>query len=124
MTIHDIGSVMLVVCALLSTTFVAGYYLTTDWKSTDVGRHLMAFSMSESAILLMYTARIIAGHDAVWFQIIRLLVFLSFPVVLAWRLVILLRYQLRPWVEERRKEQDGYLDDREGPGRVSTEEQR
>lgn len=114
---HNIGSILLIVCAVMSLTFVVGYHLTTDWRATEVGKHLMAFTASESAILTMYSARIIAGADAPWFEFVRLIVFISFPVVLGWRLAIMWRFSVKPWMEARRDRNDdgngdGYLDDR------------
>jgi hypothetical protein len=126
MTVHDIGSVLLVTCAVMAIVFCTGYHLSTNggWNDTEEGRHLMYFTASIAAILTMYTVKIISGSDAVWFEIIRLIIFVSFPIVLGWRLAMLWRYQFRFWLRARRRDKDGRPDDRTGPGRVPTEEQR
>lgn len=119
MTAYTVGSVLVVLCAVMAVLFCIGYHLTTDWRASEIGKHLMAFSLSEAAILVLSTIRFIVGADAPWFEFVRLVVFLSFPVVLAWRLIIIWRFSVKPWLEVRRgrndgSNDDGHLDDRGG----------
>lgn len=94
--IHAAGSVVLVICAVLSMTFVVVYHYSAVWWRSEVGKHLMAIASSETAILTTQSIRLIIGEDTSWFSFIRLVVFLSFPVTLIWRLWILWKLQIRP----------------------------
>jgi hypothetical protein len=121
--VHAVGNIFLVLCAFMSLAFVVIYQLTANWRATQVGRHLMAIAASETAILLSTTIRLFFGTN-VYFELVRLLIFLSFPVVLAWRLVILWKYQVKPQMEARRIRRARHLDDRSGSGGLPPEEQR
>lgn len=111
MTVHDAGSWVIVLCAVLSLTFVVGYHFSALWWKTEVGKHLMSIAASEAAILTTQSIRVISGVDSQCFEIFRLIVFLSFPMVLSWRLMILWKLQIRP-KRRIRKESGGWTKDR------------
>lgn len=96
MSVRDIGSWVLVLCAVLSLIFVIGYHFSAFWWETEVGKHLMSIAASEGAILTTQSLRIIFGLNQDWYEAVRLVVFLSLPVVLTWRLVILWKLQIKP----------------------------
>ncbi len=97
------GNFMVVLTALLSIACVVAYQFTTGgaWKTTETGRHLMAFMCSEAAVMTLALLRQILVSigitDPSWFYLLRLVVFLSIPFVFAWRLrLIILAYLDRP----------------------------
>lgn len=91
------GNLLLVVTALLNTACVVAYGWTTHggWRDSEVGRHLMAFMVSEATILDLGVVRLCTGllglPDPAWFQLLRLAVFVTLPFVMGWRLRIILR---------------------------------
>lgn len=92
-----IGDCLIVLCAVLSTACVLAYQVTTGgaWWDTEHGRHLMAFMAAITGVLLLSTVRIFAvdvlgQSDPSWFQVLRLAAFASLPLVLSWRLWLIL----------------------------------
>lgn len=92
-----VGGGLLVVTTLLALACPVAYQVTTrgTWRRSDVGRHLMAFMASMAAVLALSSVRFVlvtvAGRDdPAWFVWIRLIVFVSVPIVLAGRLSIIL----------------------------------
>lgn len=88
-----IGDGLIVLCATLAACCVVAYQVTTggQWKTSEYGRHLMAFTASVAGVLSLGAVRIIAvdvfeAVDPAWFQWLRLVVFATLPAVLAWRL--------------------------------------
>ncbi len=55
----------------------------------------MSFTGSIALVLMLSAARVFFG-DSSWFQFVRLIAFFSLPWVLAWRLWMLYRLQIRP----------------------------
>lgn len=98
------GNVLLVVTALLALACVASQALLARWWETPAGRHVMAFQSALAAVLTLWGLR-------VWFpdnEIIRLLrsiAFAGLPVVIGWRLTII----IRTWRAKRRKHKEGAL---------------
>jgi hypothetical protein len=95
--IQYIGDVLILITAGLGVACVVAYQVTTDgaWRLSEVGRHLMAFMGSLAAALSLSVLKAVVvdvlGHDdPVWFQVIRVLVFCTVPVVLAQRLHIII----------------------------------
>jgi hypothetical protein len=98
--VRDLGSWVIVLCAVLSLTFVVTYHFSALWWKSEIGKHLMAIAASEFLILATQSVRVITGVQSECFELFRLFIFLSFPVVLTWRLVILWKLQVKPKREE------------------------
>lgn len=97
MSAVGIGSALLALTAAINTACVVAYGWTTrgGWRDSEMGRHLMCFMCSEAAILDLSVVRMVAGGagwpDPVWFRVLRLVVFVTLPVVMGWRLAIIVR---------------------------------
>ena len=105
MTVHDIGDGLLTLAAVLGAACVAAYQATTRgaWRTTETGRHLMAFMLSEAVVLGLGAVAIAVAHlggtTPEWFLTLRVAVFTSVPLVFVWRL----RLILAAWWETRRR---------------------
>lgn len=93
-----LGNIMLIGSALLAIACVVAFWRGTqgDWRHSSLGRHLMAFMATHALILGLGLTRIILvdvlGMSDPWvFQWIRLAAFCLLPVVIAWRLVIIIK---------------------------------
>jgi hypothetical protein len=95
--VTNIGNVLLFITAALCSACALTYGWTTwgGWRDSEVGRHLMSFMISEAAILDLGVVRVAADAagwpDPSWFRALRVVVFVSLPIVAAWRLSIILR---------------------------------
>lgn len=89
---HLIGNVLLIVSALLATAFIVLYHWSAVWWKNADGRHVMAFMAALAAVLDLGVVRIVIGTQE-WFEWLRLGVFVGIPLVLAQRLLILVRAQ-------------------------------
>lgn len=99
---HDllflIGSVLVVVSALLALACVMSQALLARWWETPAGRHVMAFQAVLASVLGLWTLRLWVP-DAGWLVVLRFAAFAGVPVVLGWRLLII----LRTWRSKRRE---------------------
>lgn len=100
--IQTIGSVFIVTSALLAVGCVVAHQLLARWWETPYGRHVFAFEFVVATCLGLWALRLVIPEGE-WFQVARLVAFACVPVVLAWRLIIILRV----WREERRKRMEG-----------------
>jgi hypothetical protein len=97
MTLALAGNALLCVSTGLILACIVAYSFTTrgGWRDSEVGRHLMAFMASEGSILVLGVVRLITESlgwpDPDWFRGLRVLVFVTLPVVIAWRLRIILK---------------------------------
>lgn len=100
-----VGNVLVIVSTLLALAIVVLYHLSSPWRRSEAGRHLMTFTAVIAVVLLLTAIRVVAGAglDTPWFQWVRTVVFVGVPIVLAWRLAILWRAQFRgrSWAEIR-----------------------
>lgn len=87
-----LGNALIFASAAGSVLFVVLYHLRAPWWRSATGVHLMAFTASEAAVLSLSCVRIVVG-DAPWFQAVRLVVFVSIPFVIWWRVVLLVQAQ-------------------------------
>ncbi|GAA2860228.1 hypothetical protein [Nonomuraea rubra] len=99
---HDelylIGSVLLIVTSLLALACVAAQALLARWWETPGGRHVMAFQSVLAAVLALWALRVwIPDSDLI--RTLRSIAFAGVPVVLGWRLLII----LKTWREKRRE---------------------
>jgi hypothetical protein len=95
------GSVLVVVTALIAIACVVAQALLARWWETPGGRHVFAFQSVLAACLSLWAIRLLfPGGD--WFLIPRLVAFALVPLVLAWRLRII----IQTWRRARRLRQE------------------
>ncbi len=103
----DAGNIGLIVCAAIDTTAAVSYAVRARggehgaWWRTPVGLHLMVFMIAfavvldESAVYLITSGRVLVSVAPLrpdWFAWLRVASFCTLiPVVLAWRLWLILR---------------------------------
>jgi hypothetical protein len=97
-TAYLAGTVLVLVSALLAIACVVAQALLARWWETPGGRHVMAFQGVLAACLSLWALRL-AVPDGEWFVALRLVSFALVPVVLAWRLTII----IRTWRARRRE---------------------
>ena len=99
---HDllftVGSILVIVSAVLACACVAAQALLARWWETPAGRHVMGFQAVLAAVLGLWTLRLWVP-DAGWLVGLRFAAFAGVPVVLGWRLLII----LRTWRSRRRE---------------------
>lgn len=93
-----IGSVLIVVSFVLALAGVVAHLLLARWWETAHGRHVFAFQTVLALSLGLWSLRLLIP-DGDWFQTVRLIAFAGIPVVLAWRLQII----IQTWRDMRRK---------------------
>jgi hypothetical protein len=101
-TAYLVGSVLVLVSALLAVACVAAQALLARWWETPGGRHVMAFQAVLAACLSLWALRL-AVPDGEWFVALRLVSFACVPGVLLWRLLII----IRTWRAKRREHARG-----------------
>ncbi len=97
----DIGNVLLMLTAALAGAIVL-VYATTRWWETAAGRNVMAFMACVAAVTGLHVLRLwyVGGLVFLW---LRVAVFALVPLVLAWRLWMLIRAQFldTSWTDEK-----------------------
>lgn len=88
--LYAVGSVLVVVSALLADACVLAQALLARWWETPQGRHVFAFQVALALCLDLWTLRL-AIPEGDWFLFARMAAFALIPAVLAWRLAIILR---------------------------------
>jgi len=90
-----IGSVLVIVSAVMALTFIIGYHVSSNglWRRDPIGRHVMAFVTADFLVFALAAVRFIAGAslDTGWFAWVRVVVFMAIPWTIGWRLLILWR---------------------------------
>jgi hypothetical protein len=89
-----IGSVEIHLATVPAVAFVVVYGVFVEWRRTPMGRHLMAFMSALAAVLLLSSVGQFAFRGSLWFLLLRLVTFAAVPLVLYWRLAILIRTQV------------------------------
>lgn len=89
-TAYLVGSVLVLLSALLAVACVAAQMLLARWWETAAGRHVMAFQGVLAVCLALWSLRLVVP-DGSWFAVLRLVAFSGVPVVLAWRLLIIVK---------------------------------
>lgn len=95
--VQQSGDVLVFVSALVATASVVVHAgVSPPWWRTHIGKHLMYYMASVAAVLDLSAIRLVAGAslDTPWFQIVRVVVFATVPVVLSWRLWIQVRLRV------------------------------
>jgi len=102
--IRILGNLLLLLSALLATGFVVVYWITAPWWRTAMGRNVFSLMAVIAAVLDLSVIRVFlpVTADVLWFGILRLIVFAFVPVVLALRLWLLIKIQIRDRRRERR----------------------
>jgi hypothetical protein len=95
---RQIGTVLILISALLAVACVVAHHALARWWNTGAGRHAFTFEAVLALSLSLWTLRL-AIPDGDWFQIVRLVAFAFVPVVLAWRLTII----IQTWRRQRSK---------------------
>jgi hypothetical protein len=97
MTPATAGAVGVVLSALLATGGFTLLNVTAQWWRTSAGWHVWAFMGALALVLDLSAARTIVGAslDAPWFLWLRVALFdLTIPLVLGWRVWIILQAQV------------------------------
>lgn len=63
------------------------------WRNSPMGRHLMYYMSIIALVLVLSVIRADAGGDTWWFALLRLIVFLGVPIVMAQRLWLQIKAQ-------------------------------
>jgi hypothetical protein len=94
--IRVVGNVLLAASGLFATAFVVLYSVTARWWRSPMGRNVMSLMFVIGAVLDLSVIRIFVpgSVDLLWFNILRLVVFAFVPVVLGWRLWLLIKVQV------------------------------
>ncbi len=96
--LREVGTILIVVSALLATACVVAHHVLSRWRQTSAGVHAFTFEAALAATLDLWAIRLVVP-DGDWFQFIRLAAFAAVPVVLGWRLAVI----ISTWRSERRK---------------------
>lgn len=96
--LRQAGTVLIVVSAVLAVACVAVHSVLARWWRTPAGRHTFSFELVIASSLSLWTLRL-AVPDGDWFQVVRLAAFAFVPLVLGWRLLII----VQTWRRGRRR---------------------
>jgi amino acid transporter len=105
--------ILATITTLLCVWFVVRYQAKTngDWRYSETGRHLMSMAVSIGAVCGVWSVGIalalLGSTDLpLWFHVLRVLVFLSIPAMLAWRVSILERAYREPVEQDAEGDED------------------
>lgn len=84
-TLSLIGSFLLVWAAIVGTASVI-VHSRVPWRSTPMGRHLMFYMVSIAVVLDLGVIGFALGRDTLWFNVLRLVVFVAVPIAMTQRL--------------------------------------
>lgn len=100
---QQIGAVEIVISAALITLGLVVFTALAKWWRSEGGWHVFCFMLSIGAVLDLSAARVVAGAglDVPWFVWLRVAVFTTMPVVIAWRVWIIIWAQVILPVRER-----------------------
>ncbi|RCG32003.1 hypothetical protein DQ384_05525 [Sphaerisporangium album] len=98
---YAVGTVLVVLSAVLADACVAAQMLLARWWRTSQGIHVFVFQAALGLCLSLWALRLIVP-DGDWFLFARTASFAAIPVVLAWRLSII----IRTWRQARRQRKD------------------
>lgn len=96
-----VGNVLLYTSTVIAAVSVIVYHGLSGgrWAHSQEGRHVMAYMASIALILTTWMIGVVFEVPH-WFDTVRLCVFATLPIVLTWRLVLIVRAQLNPEPEE------------------------
>lgn len=87
--LRNAGTVLIVGTAVLSWVVVGIHHRLMRWWATEFGRHVFVFELVLAVVLGLWALRLIVPEGD-WFQFIRLIAFAGVPIVLVWRIRILI----------------------------------
>lgn len=95
MTLTVVGFVLIVASAVLGVISWS-LLLLVDWRATQMGRHLMAYISATTVVLIFASVSAflrLRGIDdpGLWFQVLRVAVFLPLPILVGQRVYLQLR---------------------------------
>lgn len=102
--VKHLGTVLILISAALATACVVAQSLLARWWKTQAGWHTFVFQGVVALCLDLWSLRIVIPEGS-WFLAARLAAFMGVPVVLGWRLEII----IRTWRRERRRRKGGSL---------------
>ncbi|NUW45531.1 putative phage holin [Nonomuraea rhodomycinica] len=88
--IQHAGTALITISALLAVGCVVVHSALARWWKTAAGRHAFSFEAVLALSLTLWVVRL-ALPNWEWFTLLRLAAFALVPVVLAWRLVIIVQ---------------------------------
>lgn len=97
--IHLLGTIALLAGAVVATLFVVLYHLSAHWWGSEEGWHVMSFTGAIAAVLDFTSVRALTAtplHLPPGVDVARTLIFGTVAGLLAWRLWMLYRIQIRP----------------------------
>lgn len=97
-----VGSILIAISALLAVAVVVIHQLLARWERTAAGRHAFVFEAVLALSLTLWGLRL-ALPEGDWFLAVRLAAFALVPVVLAWRLIVI----VQTWRRTRRQRRGG-----------------
>jgi predicted membrane protein len=104
--IHSLAEAMLLGAATACIVFVVAYHILADWRSSSVGRNVMAV-MSVAAILLMLG---LVREFIPWINehidVVRVFSYTAIAAVMWWRVVLLFQAKNRQDHEEEKKKEN------------------
>ncbi len=87
--LRNAGTILIVVTAALSWITVVLHHLLARWWETEFGRHTFAFELVVAVVSGLWALRLLIPEGD-WFQAVRLAAFAAVPLVVAWRIRILI----------------------------------
>lgn len=107
--VHAVGEVIALVAFVTNVLFVVVYSLLGPWWDTELGRNIVAMDSALALALLPAVLHDLFGWTTAtsvgfgWFVDAALG---CVPVIVVWRLVILVRLDPHPWWRKERQDQD------------------
>lgn len=98
---YAVGTALVVTSAALAVACVVAQGMLARWWKSPAGRHVMAFQAVLAACLGLWALRLVVP-DGAWFIALRLAAFTGVPVVLGWRLLII----VQTWRRMRREHRE------------------
>jgi hypothetical protein len=94
--VHLIGSAAVWVALVASVAFCALYAAVAPWWRSGEGRHLMTFTAVIGIAFGWIAFRMATGFGAQqWLEMVRAAILGALAVLLVWRLLMLIRAQIR-----------------------------
>lgn len=88
---RELGLGLLHVSAAIAVASVVLYALLhPGWRRSGDGHHVMAYMVSVALILAVWSVGVLAVIPP-WWEYVRLIAFMTLPVVLVWRLILIVR---------------------------------
>jgi hypothetical protein len=91
MTVQSVGNILFILAAIPAVLSVVVFARVPWWRS-GTGRHLMSYMAVVAAVMLLGCVRLAIGRNE-FFEALRTAVFAGVPVVMWWRLVLLVKEQ-------------------------------